>query len=83
MVSTSLQGEYFAHFLPASVAQQQQNKEAGQQTIYNKLSSMSALLGEDGTYSHANCDHETNCWANNFAMTWVLITYSGQNIYET
>lgn len=32
--------EYLAYFLPASVAQQQQSREAGQQMIYNKVSAL-------------------------------------------
>jgi hypothetical protein len=65
---------YKTYFLPASVAQQQQNRDAGQQTIckFCQHSTPCALLVL--THSHAHCDHKTNCGTNDFTMAGILVT---------
>lgn len=74
----------FTHFLPASVAQQQQNREAGQQTIFGRRQQHVSIGRFNAfTYGHTDCDHETNCRPNDLAMAGILIADLGQHVHET
>lgn len=66
------------YFFPASVAQQQQRRLAGQQTIYSDAFISGPCASKRGespvnTHRHDDCDAEAQRWADHFAMARVLV----------
>jgi hypothetical protein len=65
------------HFFPASVAQQQQRSDAGQQTIYHfRVSDLRADECKYSTYCHSHSHDKTDRRAHDFAMAGILVPVS-------